>query len=38
MIQILAQRMTAEIDDEVVIFLTGMRINKLWKIHKWLLG
>ena len=35
MSQVIAQRITAEIDDEVVVFLIGMRINKLWKIHKW---
>jgi hypothetical protein len=27
--------MTAAIDGEVVIFLIGMRINHLWKVHKW---
>jgi len=30
------QRMTAEMDDEFVVFLIGLRINKPWKIHKWL--
>jgi len=30
------QRMTAEIDGEFVVFLIGARINKPWKIHKWL--
>src|SRR3954467_7104442 len=30
------QRMTAELDGDFVIFLIGMRINKPWKIHKWL--
>jgi len=29
-------RMTAEIGDEVVVFLIGMRINRWWKVHKWL--
>jgi hypothetical protein len=28
--------MCAQIDGEVVVFLIGMRFNKLWKIHKWL--
>ena len=28
--------MTAEMDGEFVVFLIGMRINKPWKIHKWL--
>jgi hypothetical protein len=32
---ILAQRMTAEIDGEFVVFLIGMRINKPWKVHRW---
>jgi hypothetical protein len=27
--------MTAEIDGDFVVFLIGMRINKLWKVHKW---
>ena len=30
------ERVTAEIEDEVVVFVIGMRINKLWKVHKWL--
>ena len=29
-------RMTAEIDGDFVVFLIGMRINKPWKVHKWL--
>ncbi len=29
-------RMTAEIEGEFVVFLIGMRINKPWKVHKWL--
>ena len=36
MTQIIKERMTAETDEEFVVFLIGMRINKLWKIHKWL--
>jgi len=32
---ILARRMTAELDGEIVVFLIGMRINRFWKIHKW---
>jgi hypothetical protein len=28
--------MCAQIDGDFVVFLIGMRINKLWKIHKWL--
>lgn len=29
-------RLTAELDGEFVVFLIGMRINKPWKIHRWL--
>ncbi len=36
MAQIIKERMTAETNEEFVVFLVGMRINKLWKIHKWL--
>jgi hypothetical protein len=32
---IVAQRVSAEIDGEFVVFLIGMRINKPWKIHRW---
>ena len=28
--------MTAEFDGEVVVFLIGMRINRAWKVHRWL--
>jgi hypothetical protein len=28
-------RFTADTDDAVVVFIIGMRINKLWKVHKW---
>ncbi len=30
------KRMTAEMEGEFVVFLIGMRINKLWKLHKWI--
>lgn len=30
------RRMTAEIDGDFVVFLIGFRINKWWKIWKWL--
>jgi fumigallin biosynthesis monooxygenase-like protein len=29
-------RITARFEGEVVVFLIGMRINRLWKIHQWL--
>jgi hypothetical protein len=28
--------MTVEFEGDFVVFLIGMRINRLWKIHKWL--
>ena len=34
--QIHAQRLAAHIDGDFVVFLIGMRINKPWKVHKWL--
>lgn len=30
------ERMTAVVEDDFVVFLIGMRINKPWKVHKWL--
>jgi Monooxygenase af470-like len=36
MTKVIDQRMTAEMDGEFVVFLIGMRINKRWKVHKWL--
>ncbi|WP_455211596.1 DUF4188 domain-containing protein [Kaarinaea lacus] len=33
---IYTQRMTADVEGEFVVFLIGMRINKIWKVHKWL--
>ena len=36
MAKIVDRRMAAEMDGEFVVFLIGLRINKLWKIHKWL--
>jgi len=36
MAQIIPSRMTVEMDGEFVVFLIGMRVNKPWKIHKWL--
>jgi hypothetical protein len=29
-------RMTSHIDGDFVVFLIGMRINKPWKVHKWI--
>jgi hypothetical protein len=35
MAEIHARRYTAEIDGDFVVFLIGMRVNKLWKVRKW---
>ena len=32
---VINDRMCAQVDGEAVVFLIGMRFNKLWKIHKW---
>ena len=34
--KIITERLTAEVDGEFVVFLIGMRINRFWKVHKWL--
>jgi Domain of unknown function (DUF4188) len=34
--EIIPKRMTATMDGEFCLFLIGMRINRPWKIHKWL--
>lgn len=36
MASIVPKRVTASIEGDFVVFLIGMRINKPWKIHKWL--
>jgi len=28
-------RFTAQMDDDFVVFIIGMRFNKLWKVHRW---
>lgn len=33
---IISQRMTAIMEGEFCVFLIGMRINRPWKLHKWL--
>ena len=32
---LIAERMTAEIEGDFVVFLIGMRINKPWKVWRW---
>src|SRR4030095_2025234 len=34
--KVIASRMSAEMEGQFVVFLIGMRINKPWKLHKWL--
>ena len=36
MAQIIAERVTAAIEGDFVVFVIGMRINRFWKPHKWL--
>jgi hypothetical protein len=36
MSDVIRDRMTAVRDEGVVVFLIGMRINRWWKIHRWL--
>jgi Domain of unknown function (DUF4188) len=36
MAKIAAKRVTAKIEGDFVVFLIGLRINKPWKVHKWL--
>lgn len=36
MARIISERMCAQIEGDFVVFIIGMRINKPWKVHKWL--
>ncbi len=36
MAKIIEKRMTARIKGDFVVFIIGLRINKLWKFHKWM--
>jgi hypothetical protein len=36
MAKIIDKRMAAEMDGGFVVFLIGMRVNKPWKLHKWI--
>ena len=36
MARVIPNRMTAEVEGDFVVFLIGLRINKPWKVHKWL--
>jgi len=36
MTDINTEKVTAEVDGDFVVFRIGMRINTLWKVHRWL--
>ena len=36
MATVIPERMSAKVDGDFVVFLIGMRVNKPWKVHKWL--
>lgn len=36
MAKVIPDRMTARIEGDFVVFIIGMRVNKPWKVHKWL--
>ena len=36
MAAVIPGKMTVEVEGDFVVFLIGMRINKPWKLHKWL--
>jgi Domain of unknown function (DUF4188) len=36
MASVIPERMSAKVDGDFVVFLIGMRVNKPWKVHKWL--
>ena len=36
MAEVVPKRVTAQIEGDFVVFLIGMRINRPWKVHKWL--
>jgi hypothetical protein len=33
--RIIPERMAARLDGDFVVFILGMRINALWKVHRW---
>lgn len=35
MSEIIPERVTARVDGDFVVFRIGMRINALWKVHRW---
>ncbi|MEP6491905.1 MAG: DUF4188 domain-containing protein [bacterium] len=35
MTRVISERSCAQIDGDFVVFIIGMRVNKPWKVHKW---
>lgn len=35
MANVIAKRMTADVEGDFVVFLIGMRVNRLWKVRSW---
>ena len=36
MAKVIGDRVAAEIEGDFIVFLIGMRVNKLWKVGKWM--
>lgn len=36
MADVIPERMTAQLEGDFVVFVIGARVNKPWKVHKWL--
>ena len=36
MAEVQRTRVAADVDRDVVVFVIGMRINRLWAVHKWI--
>jgi len=36
MVKVIPGRYTARMEGDFVVFLIGMRVNRLWAVHKWL--
>ncbi len=36
MAHVIPERMCAQIDGDFVVFIIGLRVNRPWKVHKWL--
>ena len=36
MAKVFPERMCAQIEGDFVVFIIGLRVNRFWKLHKWL--